>query len=377
VAQTAAALGLPVVIGHLTAHEAPVAGREAAWRRARFDFLRAVAAPLGARIVTAHTEDDQIETVLMRVLRGSGTRGLAALLAPSDVMRPFVELRRATLASYARAARVRWREDPSNRSREFLRNRIRLDLLPALRRADPSIDAVLLAVARGAAEWRTKLDAVVETRIRPRRTGAAALAIPRAELTGLDADSVGVLWGAIAGRVGLALDRRGTHRLTSFTISEPQSGSVPLSGGWCVDATPEEYVLRRRPLEAERAVALPAEGALRWGAFRFQVAGGAEPILGTSETIARSWSASLAISSRPIVRSWEAGDRLAPATGQARRRVKRYLTEAGVRGLDRAGWPVVVAGDDVVWIPGVRRSDAATERSGRPVRHYLCERIDR
>jgi hypothetical protein len=65
--------------------------------------------------------------------------------------------------------------------------------------------------------------------------------------------------------------------------------------------------------------------------------------------------------------------------------VKRYLSDAGLRGLDRLGWPVVVAlrddgvgeqGEDVVWIPGVRRSDAATARSGRPVRHYVCERIN-
>jgi tRNA(Ile)-lysidine synthetase-like protein len=81
------------------------------------------------------------------------------------------------------------------------------------------------------------------------------------------------------------------------------------------------------------------------------------------------------------VRAWMAGDRLAPSAGQGRRRVTRYLSDAGVHGSDRRQWPVVVTGNgsggDVVWIPGVRRSDAATERSGRPVRHYVCERIVR
>jgi len=78
------------------------------------------------------------------------------------------------------------------------------------------------------------------------------------------------------------------------------------------------------------------------------------------------------------VRAWQAGDRLASAGRQPRRRVTRYLSEAGVHGSERLAWPVVVgdaAGGDVVWIPGVRRADAATERSGRPVRHYVCERI--
>jgi tRNA(Ile)-lysidine synthase len=90
-----------------------------------------------------------------------------------------------------------------------------------------------------------------------------------------------------------------------------------------------------------------------------------------------AWHAVLPADVRLSVRPWMAGDRLAPAGAQPRRRVKRYLTEAGVRGQERAGWPVVVSGDEVVWIPGVRRSDAATERSGRPVRHYVCERTDR
>ena len=150
-----------------------------------------------------------------------------------------------------------------------------------------------------------------------------------------------------------------------------------MSGGWCLDAASDEYLLRRRPLGAECPAVLPVEGALRWGAFQFRVGKVVDRVGAVGERSGQAWTASLPVTSRPFVRSWEAGDRLAPAGGRSSRRVKRYLTEAGVRGLDRAGWPVVMAGDDVVWIPGVRRSDAATERSGRPVRHYVCERIDR
>jgi tRNA(Ile)-lysidine synthase len=375
--RTAAALGLPVVVGRLPADAAPAAGREAAWRRARYEFLRSAAGALGARIATAHTEDDQVETVLMRILRGSGTRGLAALYAAGDVARPFLGLRRSALERHVRDAGVHWRADPSNRSRAFLRNRIRLDLLPALRLADPGIDAVLLDVARRAARWRAQLDVLVAEQVRPLVTASEEVEIGRKELRALAPDSLAVVWGAVAGRVGLALDRRGTRRLTSFTISDAASGFVPLSGGWCVEASRQSFVLRRRPAHAEGAVTLPAAGAVHWGGFRFRVRDDADPGAGPDRTTVEPWSAALPLASHPIVRSWTAGDRLEPAAGQTRRRVKRYLTEAGVRGLDRAGWPVVVAGDDVVWIPGVRRSDAATERSGRPVRYYVCERIDR
>jgi tRNA(Ile)-lysidine synthase len=376
VAHVAGALGFPVVVGRLGDGDAAAAGREAAWRRARYHFLRAVAAPLGARVVTAHTADDQLETVLMRLLRGSGTRGLAGLLAPSDVVRPFLGLRRGVLEEYARAEAIRWHEDPSNRSRAFLRNRVRHDLLPALRRADPSIDLALLDTARRAAAWRAEVESFVDANVGVQRTTGERLVVARAELSGHDRDSLAVIWGALAGRVGLALDRRGTRRLASFTITDRRAGSVPLSGGWSVEATDDTYLLCRRPAAPASEAPLPDEGALRWGAFRFRVGRPGAPARVEDEPRG-AWSASLPLGCRAVVRPWTAGDRLAPGPGRQRRRVKRYLSDAGVRGLDRAGWPVVVAGDDVIWIPGVRRSDAATERSGRPVRHYVCERIDR
>lgn len=371
VAREAAMLGFPVVMGRSEPGEPASAGREASWRRARYAFLRSAAAPLGARVVTAHSEDDQVETVLMRVLRGSGARGLAGLYASSDLVRPFIGLRRAVLAAHAQAAGIRWCEDPSNASTAHLRNRVRRDLLPALRRADPAIDDVLLTVARRAAKWRVELDGYVGTHLVV-RVANGTLEVTRSELSDHDEDSLAVLWAAIAGRIGLALDRRGTRRLASFTNSDCRTGSVPLSGGWRVDAFDDRFVLRRSVRAEADAAALPVEGSLEWGGFRFRKAsrGVAMPERGP-------WVATLPAASRLTVRSWSDGDRLAPAGGHTRRRVKRYLTEAGVRGLDRRGWPVVMADDDVVWIPGVRRSDAATERSGRPVRSYACERIDR
>ena len=375
VARVAAALAVPVVTGVLSA--APATSREAAWRRARYRFLRASADTLGARLVTAHTEDDQIETVLMRVMRGSGARGLAALYAPSDVRRPFLGIRRTTLERYARDAGVEWREDPTNRSRDFLRNRVRHDLLPAMRHADPTLEYALLATARRAAALRADLAAFVDECVSVVRPDTASISIVRAELSGHDRNSLSMLWGDIAGRVGLALDRRGTHRLASFITTGPSAGWVQLSGGWCVEATRDAYVLRRRPASAPNELALPEHGEVQWGSFRFRVIDDDRVRGAGLDEIGSVWQAVFSSAPRHVVRRWEAGDRLAPEGARHRRRVKRYLTEAGVRGLDRPGWPVVVTGNDVVWIPGVRRSNAASERSGRPVRHYVCERIDR
>ena len=377
VTRTAEALALPVVTDVMAAAAGPTSSREAEWRRARYHFLRTSARAFGARLVTAHSEDDQIETVLMRVMRGSGARGLAGLYAPSDVRRPFLGIRRSTLEGYARDAGVEWREDPTNGSREFLRNRVRHDLLPALRHADPALEHALLAIARRSAAWRADLASAVDSRLSIARPDGTSIAVARTELSGHDRGSLSIMWSEIASRVGLALDRRGTHRVASFIMNRPVAGSVQLSGGWCVEATRDAFVLRRRPANAPNELVLPEHGEVQWGSFRFRAVEGDRMPGAVTVDAGSVWQADVSSGPRHVVRRWMAGDRLAPEGGRRRRRVKRYLTEAGVRGLDRPEWPVVVAGADVVWIPGVRRSNAASERSGRPVRHYICERIDR
>jgi tRNA(Ile)-lysidine synthetase-like protein len=77
-----------------------------------------------------------------------------------------------------------------------------------------------------------------------------------------------------------------------------------------------------------------------------------------------------------VVRAWQPGDRMA-GTGGTPRRVKRFLGDAGIIGPDRTGWPVVLAGEEIVWIPGVGRAVAAAEASGTPGLTYSCELNDR
>src|SRR5688572_13489022 len=102
------ARGVRVIVGRA---RAPLHG-EAAWRAARWDFLRRTARALGADIATAHTRDDHLETVCMRILRDAGARGLAGLLAPSRIVRPMLDVGRSDVERYAREHGVRHLEDP-------------------------------------------------------------------------------------------------------------------------------------------------------------------------------------------------------------------------------------------------------------------------
>ncbi|MDQ6736438.1 MAG: tRNA lysidine(34) synthetase TilS, partial [Gemmatimonadota bacterium] len=136
---------------------------ESEWRTERWRFLRETARDLGARIVTAHTADDQIETFVIRELRGAGPRGLAGLAARSSVARPLLGTFRSEIIRYAEVAGVEYASDPSNQNRRHLRNRVRLDLLPALERASPGFSTSILAVAEKASTWRARMEAIALT----------------------------------------------------------------------------------------------------------------------------------------------------------------------------------------------------------------------
>src|SRR5215208_36099 len=185
--------------------------REDEWRRARWQFLEQVAAKRDANVVTAHTLDDQVETVFMRILRDAGPRGLAGLYAESEVIRPFLNVDRASLASYAERNAVPFVEDPSNRDRKHLRNRIRLDILPSIVRQNPEFPEELLTLARQSADWRRSLEGVL-VGIEAEAEQNGTLRISRSCLRGYDADSLRVLWPALAARASVVMDRRGTHR---------------------------------------------------------------------------------------------------------------------------------------------------------------------
>lgn len=229
VARRACELGIPAVVGRGST-EATETATEAAWRAARWRFLRECAARAGATIVTGHTRDDQVETVFMRALRGAGPRGLSALYARSRIQRPLLEIGRETIMSYARSRDITFVTDASNADRRHLRNRVRHDLLPAIRVHRPDFEQELLALARVAAEWRARCEAVALTfplMIQP--SGNPAFA--RAPLAGFAPAELRTLWPALAARIGVVLDARGTERLASFTIDGETGQRIQLAGG--------------------------------------------------------------------------------------------------------------------------------------------------
>jgi tRNA(Ile)-lysidine synthase len=145
-------------------------GPEALARRARYDFLLTAAERVGARYVaTAHTADDQAETILQRIVRGTGIAGLAGIprvrpLSPAvTLIRPLLDVPRPELLAFLRELQQPYREDASNADVRFTRNRLRHELLPRLARDyNPHVHESLLRLGSLAAEAQAVVDQQVD-----------------------------------------------------------------------------------------------------------------------------------------------------------------------------------------------------------------------
>ena len=363
---SAARLGLPAISERLALSRPG----EAAWREARWDFLRRVAALEDANVVTGHTRDDQVETVVMRLLRGAGARGLAGLYAASAVERPLLTHGRQEVLDYAQQHGVEFIEDPTNTSLVYLRNRVRLHLLPAIRASSPDFESDLLRISRDAADLRERVETQAHEFVLEPQPGAL-LAIDAAALAELPDDSLRLLLPALVARAGITVDRRGLVRLGDV-VRSGAGARGQISGGFEAVRGRNDLTILRLLSANNHSTKLRASGETTFGRFRFVAEPGGN-LKGAGEgTIADPWRIYIPKSAELVVRQWHPGDRLRIDLMGRRRRVKRFFADAGVVGPLRLGWPVVVRGDEVVWIPGIRSGQEAITREERMIQ-YTCE----
>src|SRR5438309_65605 len=266
----AARYGLPFELGELNL--GPNATETVA-RRARYAWLREVQRRRAARyLVTAHQQDDQVETVMLRVLRGSAPAGLAGIPARArgGLVRPLLPFTRAQLAAHVAAQGLAVHEDPANRDPRHLRSWIRLELLPLIeRRLGAASRADLLRLARAAAQerraWGRLLELVPELGLRRESHG---FAVARASLARYDSALSVALLRAAARRVGLVLGPARARRLVRLA-SGASGRRVPLGGEWIAEvAFAELRVYRGVACAAEQVVATSEHGGAVFGAFR-------------------------------------------------------------------------------------------------------------
>ena len=333
-------------------------------RERRSAALRRIRATVGARyIMTAHHADDQAETVLMRVLRGSGPAGLAAMAAISrGLVRPLLPFRRTELADFlAGRASPAW-EDPANRDPRHLRSWLRHHALPRLRERLPDLDIRLLDVVAQAASdraaWEGVLEAIPALEFQREPDGISVAAAP---LGGYDSPLTESLLRAAARRAGLSLGPRRAARIAQ-QVRIGRSGTViELGGGWAAELSVGRLRLARTnaPRVWDPPLMLAGHGAAQWNSWRFQWRTELAPArqLRDGRT---AWFPQGSLT----LRLWRPGDRLAPLGGRGHRRVVRCFQDARIPRRRRNTWPLFDVDGTVVWIPGVCRAADALPLEG-------------
>ncbi len=351
-------------------------------REVRRDFLGAVADRIGAGFIAlGHHRDDQAETVLMRLMRGAGAAGMAAMAerGPGRLIRPMLSVSRADIRGYLDAHAIPVVEDSTNSSRDILRNRIRAELLPMLEREyAPGLGGRLVEVA---AEMRSLDDLVAAIAAREldamRRNGGA--------LDVSEFSAVNRAVQAVAIRLFLS-ERMGSLRKISrahieavrqLMLEGGPSDSIDLPGGWRAE---REYNLtrlvhsradRKAGAAASFFVAIAADGITVVEAAGFKFAASTNPAavgapadasmpdsLSSSSLVAIFDAAKIADAGL-VARNFMKGDRMHPMGMRGTRKVHDVFVDRKLPRARRERFPVVTVGGEIAWLPGLARADCA------------------
>jgi tRNA(Ile)-lysidine synthase len=362
-----ARLGVPVDVARV---EVGAGSLEAAARAARHAALEACADRVGAaRIALGHTADDQAETLLMRMLEGTGVRGLAGIPpVRGRLIRPLLESRHRAAVATLTAAGLEWLDDPSNHDPRFFRNRVRHDVLPRLEGfRGPDVVERLARLARGAREMVDAIDHMAAVELaRLARPEAGALVLSRAMLAALPRPvAAEVLRGAAATLGSRAPLRAWGHRGLRRVLAEAPPRRPFRLGGVQVEVSGDRVrvggarapALPARELAVPGRVELPEIGRVL-EAVVLPAAGYATPRAGDRVAFDAA-----GLPEHLVVRARRHGDRFRPFGG-GDRRLKSFLIDAKVPRWDRDRLPLVDAGRDILWVAGVRRGAAAPITAG-------------
>ena len=347
------------------------------------------------RVALGHTRSDQAETVLFRLLRGSGLTGLAAmrLVTPEGFVRPLLTTSREEVRAWATACDLNWREDASNADLRFTRNRLRRETLPALARDfNPQIEAVLAGTAELAqAEedfWNETTERLYENFAKRTRLGSILQISDLAELhlaqrrrlirralqdvrtdglrglTMTDIESVLALCETTQGHDRVLVE--GADAIRSFD-------SLLLAAAGRLSREPRGYRLELR-------LGQNCELPFSFGNICLRQVEPDEPLCDNFKKGTKSGNSKLeldlaTVTTPLVVRNWEPGDQLHRTGHKSATKIKELFQENRVRLWERRHWPVIICGKEIVWARdfGMAERFRSTETNQARVEIVYCE----
>jgi len=348
---------------------------EAAARKLRYEyFQRLLRENQFNRIATAHTLDDQAETVLLKLVRGAGTRGLAgiypklvAATPEASIIRPLLGVRRKDIEAYLADIEQPWREDKSNRDLRHSRNRVRHGILPRLERhLNPAVHEALSEtadIARAEEHYWSKNVAQLLPALwrHSDNTKSPFRTLNLKVLADLPLALQRRVIRSAAESLGVKLEFRQVEEIleTAFPaqqfLDSPSHKSMLLPDRWKVSRDKGELCFEHQsgtgePNDYEYRLLIPGSIDVPELGSRFEsklvgrnaVQGYNPQHLFDPELLAKELT----------VRNWRPGDRFWPAHSKAPRKIKELLQDRQVTGTERKLWPVVLSGDEIIWLRG-------------------------
>jgi tRNA(Ile)-lysidine synthase len=352
---------------------------EALGRDERYRFFAAVARERGlGKIATAHTLDDQAETVLMWLLRGSGLRGLGGMLPAHRlagtnsepysgllVIRPLLDVSRAEIQEYLNEKRLAFRTDRSNQDRNFLRNWIRLELIPRLKeKMDRNLPSRLAHQAELIREEDELLDGLAKAALSETRNAEGmdrgsllkhGMAMQRRLLRLWIEEARGHLRG---------LDFQHVEALLDLIKAGPPQSRLAIPGGWELVREYDKVRIEKqsRSLKQQRAcysyeLRIGENLHIREAGLRFVSREILPPLPSPPVDLMEVFFDSACFAGKLTVRNFRPGDRFQPLGMRGHKKVKDFFIEKKIPLSVRASLPLLVLGDEVIWIPGYGRSE--------------------
>jgi len=360
-------------------------------RRKRYGFLDRARRKSGAGLVAlGHHQSDQAETVLMNIIRGTGLSGLSGIPPVRDTrfIRPLIDCTRREILEYLSAEGLYFVDDSTNTDERFLRNRVRISLLPELEeRFNPNIREALCRLAdvvREENDYITRQAKVHVARWKDDGTPERPFEFPIAEFQDLHPAlqrRVILEMARIASAADSAVGFDHVQAVLDLADRAKPGGSLNLPGGLLVRRRYDRMAFHRHEKDAGRQ----ASGE----SFRFNITvPGTVRIASLGLTLRfrelKRVPASLAADRRAymdmsriafpiVVRNIHPGDRIQPLGMKGTRKLKSILIDEKIPGEIRGKIPVVADALSVLWVPGVRLSERV--RIGKGTKHVLSAEI--
>jgi tRNA(Ile)-lysidine synthase len=315
--------------------------------------------------------DDQAETVLMKFLRGAGTKGLAGIYpevkrgdAATRFIRPLLSATRADVEVYLASTGQPWREDESNLDQHFRRNRVRHELLPLLEKEySPNLRQSLndaAEIARGEeAYWEAALDPLLglwhdpPRRLRLMGFASMQLALQRRLLK------------RFLELEGMAFTFRHIERVRQCALGKSPSCKLP--GGWMACAEGEHLVLHESATAGESDAGYEVGLTIATEVLVREMLIRAVPVaaqFAAEEAPGTLLRADALQGVGLTLRNWRPGDRYHPAYSGSEEKLKRLFSEQRIPAEERPSWPLVVSGTEIVWVRGLPVAESYCWRPG-------------